>query len=331
MKNAQPPKDGLIRAARPGLEIRAAEDGGMPRLTGYMLRFGEWTEIDSAFEGNFYERVAPGATKKTLAEGRESMRILFNHGHDPHIGEKPLAEPELIEDSKGVRYDEPELFDTSYNRDLIPSLKAGQLGSSFRFRVTSEQFDRTPEPSDYNPDGIPERTITELQLYEGGPVTFPAYEGSSAGARSRSLTDEMFIAELKRDPARYPELEELFRSWVTLDPERARSLLERAMSIEESDQCPSDRPWAVMSGTEMKSCHATKEEAETEMEGMGRSQPPEEPAKVPSEPSGSNSGKHSPGAETASHSKAGRALEASISGSPPKRALEKSLGKGVEK
>lgn len=235
MTNVQPPKDGLVRAMAPGLELRDAEEGKMPKLTGYMMRFGEWTEIDSAFEGHFFERVAPGATKKTLAEGANSMRILYNHGHDPHIGEKPLAEPALIEDSNGVRYDEPELFDTTYNRDLIPSLKAGQLGSSFRFRVTSEQFDRTPEKSDHNPDGIPERTITEMKLYEGGPVTFPAYEGATAGARSRSLTDEMFIAELKLDPARYPELEELFRGWIEHDPERVRGLL-ADLEAEESEE-----------------------------------------------------------------------------------------------
>jgi HK97 family phage prohead protease len=223
-----PPKDGLVRAARPGLEVRAAEDGGMPKLTGYMLRFNEWTEINSIFEGRFLERVAPGAAKKTLKENA-SMRILFNHGHDPHVGEKPLAEPRFGENAEGVYYDDPELFDTSYNRDLVPGLEKGQYGSSFKFRSVVEEFDEDPGVSEDNPDGIPERTIKELRLYEGGPVVFPAYAGSSAGVRTRSLTDQVFIDGLKRDPARaQDELGELFAGWVLGDPERARKLIERA-------------------------------------------------------------------------------------------------------
>ena len=248
-----PPKDGLVRAARPGLEVRAAEDGGMPKLTGYMLRFNEWTEIDSIFEGRFLERVAPGAAKKTLKEN-ESMRILFNHGRDPHVGEKPLAPPKFGENAEGVFYDDPELFDTSYNRDLVPGLEGGQYGSSFKFRSVIEEFDEDPGVSEHNPDGIPERTIKELRLYEGGPVVFPAYAGSSAGVRTRSLTDQVFIDGLKRDPTRAKdELGELFAGWVLGDPERARKLIDRAEGeIDKGERTTSARkeelhaPWAML-------------------------------------------------------------------------------------
>jgi hypothetical protein len=30
---------------------------------------------------------------------------------------------------------------------------------------------------EYNPKGMPERTITEAKVFEFGPVTYPAYEG----------------------------------------------------------------------------------------------------------------------------------------------------------
>ena len=49
-----------------------------------------------------------------------------------------------------------------------------------------------------NPDRLPERTITNATLYEFGPVTFPAYEGATAGMRS--MTDE-FMGEWLRDSA----------------------------------------------------------------------------------------------------------------------------------
>lgn len=239
-----PPKDGLVRALAPNdIELRAASEGGMPKLYGYMMRFNEWTEIDSIFEGRFLERIAPGAAKKSLAENR-SMRILFNHGRDPHVGEKPLAEPRLVEVGEGLRYDEPELFDTTYNRDLVPGLEGGQYGSSFKFRSVREEIDEEPERSDYNPDGIPERTVTELKLYEGGPVTFPAYEGSVTGARS--LTDHFFIDALKADPTRSQELDDLFAAWVLRSPERCEELLAEAREKraeeekKETSEAPSD-------------------------------------------------------------------------------------------
>lgn len=201
--NTRPPRDGLVRA-RPGLELRAAGEDGMPTLTGHFARFNEWTEINSVFEGRFMERIAPGAFKRTFNNNRSQIKVLFQHGHDPHVGDKPLgAISSLEEDPEGARYD-VDLLDTSYVRDLLPGLEAGLYGASFRFRVIKEALDEEPERSDSNPDGIPERTITEAQVFEFGPVTFPAYEGATAGVRS--LTDELIFERMANDPDRMREL-----------------------------------------------------------------------------------------------------------------------------
>lgn len=230
MASITPPKDGLVRAVLPGLEVRAAGDGAnMPTLHGYFLRFNEWTEIDSLFEGRFMERIAPGAAEKTLRQRGDDIKILFNHGRDPQIGEKALTKPSLREDDEGVHY-EGELFDTSYNRDLIPGLEAGQYGASFKFRVIAEEINEEPERSDENPDGIPERTITEIKLYEGGPVTFPAYEGATAGLRSRSLTDEFIGGGLEAEIER----------WLERNPERAQVLLKRLTDADKDLEVETD-------------------------------------------------------------------------------------------
>jgi hypothetical protein len=50
-----------------------------------------------------------------------------------------------------------------------------------------EDLDQKPGRSTYNPKALPERTIREAKVMEFGPVTFPAYEGATAGVRS--LTD----------------------------------------------------------------------------------------------------------------------------------------------
>lgn len=229
-EKTRPPRDGLVRASDPdGFELRAASEGGMPTLVGDMLRFNEWTEINSIFEGRFMERVAPGAARKTLRENGDNIKVLFNHGLDPAVGKRALIKPEFVETSKGVRY-EGELFDTTYNRDLVPGLEAGQYGSSMRFSVVQEDFNREPGRSKDNPEGIPERTITELRLSEGGPVTFPAYP--SAEASTRSLTDHFVLEGLKQDPTRGQELTGVVRGWLLSDPNAAQELRELLDNVE---------------------------------------------------------------------------------------------------
>jgi HK97 family phage prohead protease len=160
-----------------------------PTLFGHFAVTNTWTEIDSMFEGHFLERIAPGAMVRTIAQDRDRIRSLFQHGHDPQIGEKPLGPIETLrEDERGGFFEVP-LLDTSYNRDLVPGLEQGTYGASFRFRVTDEDMADRPARSSYNPEGLPERTIRELELFEVGPVTWPAYAEASAGVRSRSMTD----------------------------------------------------------------------------------------------------------------------------------------------
>jgi HK97 family phage prohead protease len=177
----------VVRAMPANYELRTLDDHPMPVLTGHFAVFDQWTEINSALEGHFLERLSKGSLAKSIKERGDRIRVLFNHGRDYQIGDKvlgPLAE--IGEDEIGGRYSVP-LLDTSYNRDLIPGLEAGLYGSSFRFRVVREQVDKKPARSQHNPEGLPERTVKELALYELGPVTWPAYESTTAGVRS--LTD----------------------------------------------------------------------------------------------------------------------------------------------
>lgn len=204
------PTDNLIRSSAPTsstIALRAADgvssDGRT--LFGHFAVFDTWTRIDSYFEGTFLERLGSGAFQKTFRDQASQIRVIFQHGRDPEIGDKPLGAPDVLrEDDQGAYY-ESELFDTPYVNQLIPALRAGQLGASFRFRVTKEQWIEPKKATDHNPEKLPERTIMGVHHFEHGPVTWGAY--SDATAAVRSGTDD-FIDSLMNDPrfvARFTE------------------------------------------------------------------------------------------------------------------------------
>lgn len=184
---AEPPTDDLFRAVLPGYELREDGADGMPTMVGHFAVFNEWTEINSLFEGRFLERIDPSAFNRTFRDDLDTIRVLFQHGRDPMVGDKPLGPIDVLKaDKRGAYYEVP-LIDTSYNRDLLPALREGLYGASFRFTVDEEHWSKEPERSRHNPDGLPERTILDATVPEFGPVTFPAYAGATAGVRS--LTD----------------------------------------------------------------------------------------------------------------------------------------------
>jgi HK97 family phage prohead protease len=182
-------------------ELRAEDDGEtLGTLTGYFSAHNVWYEVNSLWEGTFLERTADGFAADTIAEDRDAMRVLFDHGFDS-IGNKVLGPIDVLESrTKGPYYEVP-LLDTSYNRDLLPGLKRGLYGASFRMRVTGEEWDDEPKPSRHNPKAIPERTITRAKVMEFGPVTFPANPKASASVRS--MTDEYYERLRQRDTSAF--------------------------------------------------------------------------------------------------------------------------------
>lgn len=210
----------VVRAQPAATATVLREDPGaaMPRMIVRFSRFGEWYEVNSMWEGHFLERVKSGSFKRTIRNNGDQVRVLFNHGHDFSIGDKVLGPSENLREETDSPVGEVPLFDTSYNRDLLPGIRAGVYGSSFRMRVLQDEM-AEPGSSKWedtgNPEwsGLPQRTITEIRLFEYGPVTWPANPGATAGIDGegpRSTTDA-YYAELR---ARQPEFVDALRSRV---------------------------------------------------------------------------------------------------------------------
>lgn len=163
---------------------RAAAEGETPAgaiITGAGIVFNKETVIGGRYWG-FREIIAPGAFSKSITE--EDQRSFFNHDPNLILGRRSSGTLRVVEDEAGVHY-EVDAPDTSYSKDLQVSLERKDVtGSSFIFRTIKEEWTEPAEDS----DEMPLRRVLEAELYELGPVTFPAYEDSTAsvGARSKS-------------------------------------------------------------------------------------------------------------------------------------------------
>lgn len=205
----RPVVTGPAAAAARADEGQAAEAADeMPVMTVEFSRFGTWYEIDSYWEGRFLERTMPGSFRRTINNNGHAVKVMFNHGRDMSIGSKVLGVASVLEERPDSPYMEVPLLDTSYNRDLVPGLRAGAYGSSFMFEVLAEAWEYEPAASDHNPEGLPERTITEVKLYEAGPVTWPANPDATAGLRSGA--DWLMDMLGEQDAA---QRDDLVRSW----------------------------------------------------------------------------------------------------------------------
>lgn len=182
----------------PQVRMEATEDAEDGILHGHFSVFNRWYEIDSPWEGNFLERVAPGTFSKTFAE--DVQRCWFEHGYDSTVGRMSLGSIQTLEeDSTGARY-EVRLFD-SVPGLLREGLAAGEYGASFRMRITGEEINADPGESEHNPRGLPEVTITEVRCPEFGPVSIGA--SPHATANLRCATDQFYERMRSADPDAY--------------------------------------------------------------------------------------------------------------------------------
>ena len=177
------------------VEFRAMPSDDGLTLQGYAAVFNEWTTIDS-WEGTFRERIAPGAFKRTL--GQRMPVLQFDHGSHPLIGSIPLGRiTSIVEDERGLKV-KARLSDNWLVEPVRDAIRDGAInGMSFRFSVPANGDKVTR-----GKDGMLERTINEIALYEVGPVVFPAYEQTSVGVRSRQALDALQDPEVRSELAR---------------------------------------------------------------------------------------------------------------------------------
>ncbi len=167
------------RVLQPVAAVGAAGASTLGHLEGYAAVFSEETLIRSA-QGTWRERIAPTAFDDAL--GRDEVIATFNHDTALLLGRTSNRSLTLSTDKIGLKY-RIAVPDTSLGRDVKALVARGDLvGSSFRFSVAQgdvEVIDRGKPPAE-----PPLVQINRVRLMDVGPVTEPAYDGTSVYARS---------------------------------------------------------------------------------------------------------------------------------------------------
>lgn len=167
--------------APPAIETRA---DGKTVISGYAAVFYDGhSRSEYRLAEGVYERVLPGAFGEVLQRS-EPVVALFNHDAAWVLGATANGTLALRVDEVGLHYTivAP---DTTMGRDVAAMVGRGDVrGSSFAFQV------RGREGQHWRDEGQKQiRELRNVELRDVGPVTFPAYKGTTTETALRSLSE----------------------------------------------------------------------------------------------------------------------------------------------
>ncbi|KKN06773.1 hypothetical protein LCGC14_1073790 [marine sediment metagenome] len=167
------------------MELRVT-DGDNPKIIGYVAKFGRWS-LDL---GGFKEKIRKGAFDEALE--KSDVRALKNHDPNLLLGRMASGTLELKTNSVGLisEIDPP---NTTTGKDTIEEIRRKDItGMSFSFTTAEDDWK-------YLEDGSVERTIIKIgELFDVGPVTYPAYPDTSVAVRSMDAHQKN-VEQEKRD------------------------------------------------------------------------------------------------------------------------------------
>lgn len=198
-------------------EVRSTKDG--KKIEGYASVFNTLAQLPG-----FQERMMPGAFTRAIRNNQDVV-CLFNHDANFVLGRTTSGTLRLSQDSRGLHY-ECSLPDTQAARDLHTSIERKDIsGCSFAFKIPNDAAQRWSERTAADGSHFIQRDITDVDLLDVSPVTYPCYQGTHVDARVvaqapaelRSAVDSKnagrFVGKFSRIvvPTLEPDIEEQFR------------------------------------------------------------------------------------------------------------------------
>lgn len=155
-------------------KFQTREEDGKRYLDGYYSVFGQPYEVLPGW----IEEIAPGAFSRSLREGRD-VKVLWNHNTDIVLGSTENRTAYLSEDERGLHGPVEINEEDQDAKNAFARVSRGDVrGCSFGFDI------RAMEES-WDDDGTYRTRLTDVELYEVSPCTFPAYSQTSITARNK--------------------------------------------------------------------------------------------------------------------------------------------------
>lgn len=167
-------------------ELRSLDGGQV--LVGYAAVFNRFSQN----LGGYVEQVDPVAFNDALARG---VNVAGLGNHDPNwlLGTIASGTLALNADGEGLGY--------AMNLDAADpdAVRAARKAETGKFRGSSFSFTVLPDGESWSTtdSGFPMRTLRSVELYDVGPVTFPAYKATEDDHLAVALRS---LAESRNEP-----------------------------------------------------------------------------------------------------------------------------------
>lgn len=177
-------------------EFRAKKtDNGRMLVSGYVNLTGQFSDpLTITSDEKFVETIAPGAFKRSLSRSKELGRdidFLAEHDTTKILSSTRNNSLTLREDNKGL-YMSAIITPTTWGEDYYSLVSEGIIRNfSFGFTVKEENDEWR-----FNENGMHERVIRDLDLFEVSIVRHPAYPQSYVEARDIMSSDK--IIEIRK-------------------------------------------------------------------------------------------------------------------------------------
>lgn len=168
-------------------------------VEGIVNKPGEVSKVLTSRGKRFREVVKKGVFQKAI-DNATNIDYLAGHDTKQILASTSNNTLEIEETDEGVMM-RANIVDTSYGRDAYALIKSGIIGHmSFGFKVLKNTWSTCE-------DGIPLRTIEDLELFEVSSLRNPAYAQSSISARGIEIEDvEVEIVEeqeIRQEPIEF--------------------------------------------------------------------------------------------------------------------------------
>lgn len=167
------------RSTKSPVKVSSRADGAKV-LTGHGAVFYNSADPGTEYQlwDDMCERIMPGAFDRAIREGQD-VRCMYNH--EQLMGRTKSGTMRMFVDSKGLGY-ECDMSESSTCKDVSIGIDRGDIsGSSFSFIATRSTWLEEQRDGKY----VWIRQVEDCDLFDQGPVDFPAYESTTAAMRSK--------------------------------------------------------------------------------------------------------------------------------------------------